>query len=172
MSFVVRNSVKILLLNDNNELLLLHVDDPQTTSVDGTYHGPFWHPIGGGIESGETIQEAAIREIYEETGLKKEEVTLGPVVWCGEFDLVLAGTLTRINMQFMVAKTKKEDVHISGLIGREKDVAKKVEWLTLEKIKNCSQVIYPVVLLDYLPGILAGNYPEEPIEIDLGKQPE
>ncbi len=42
MSFPIRNSIKILLLNDTNELLLLCVDDPSTTTVDGIYHGRFW----------------------------------------------------------------------------------------------------------------------------------
>lgn len=30
----------------------------------------FWQPVTGGIEQDETAEEAAIREIWEETGLK------------------------------------------------------------------------------------------------------
>lgn len=37
-----------------------------------------WQPIGGGIEDGETPEDAALREVEEETGwvLRKEDLTL------------------------------------------------------------------------------------------------
>jgi 8-oxo-dGTP pyrophosphatase MutT (NUDIX family) len=64
MTLPIKNSVKVLLLNEENELLLMSADDPLTTSIDGKSHGVFWFPIGGTIEKGETIKEAAIREVY------------------------------------------------------------------------------------------------------------
>lgn len=172
MPLVQRNSVKILLFNNQKELLLMCVDDPKTTSVEGKYSGPFWFPVGGAIEPGETIQEAALREVYEETGIKKEDIKLGPIVWFGEFDLILAGTPTHIKETFIVANTTQINIDLANLTSWEKAVVKKVDWFSLEKIKNCNQVIFPVLLPKYLPDIIAGNYPAEPIEIDLGKQPE
>jgi 8-oxo-dGTP pyrophosphatase MutT (NUDIX family) len=32
-------------------------------------HGGYWHVVAGGVESGETVAEAAERELREETGL-------------------------------------------------------------------------------------------------------
>lgn len=147
-------------------------DDPETTSTDGTYHGRFWFPIGGKIEEGESMQEAALREIYEETGMAPEQVELGPIVWFGEFDLVLADIPTHIKQTFIVAKTKQNHISLDYLTKEEKEVIKKIAWFSLEDIKNSTEVIYPVVLPEYLPDILSGNYPAEPMEIDLGKQPE
>ena len=89
MKFIERNSVKVLLLNEKKELLLVYADHPSTTTLDGVYHGPFWFNVGGEIELNETIQEAAIREIFEETGIKKEKVDLGPIVWFGQCDLMV-----------------------------------------------------------------------------------
>jgi len=172
MSFVKRNSVKILLFNDKKELLLMCVDDPKTTSVEGKYSGPFWFPVGGAIEPGETIQEAALREVYEETGIKKEDIELGPVVWHGEFDLILAGTPTHIKETFIVAETKQNNIDLTNLTCWEKAVVKKIDWFSLEEIKNCKEVIFPVLLPKYLPDIITEKYPSEPVEIDLGKQPD
>ncbi len=172
MDIPVRKRINIILLNEKNELLLMHADDPSTTGTDGTYHGSFWFPVGGKIEEGESIEEAALRELHEETGLTPQDVELGPIVWHGEFDLVLSGTLQRLNQRFMVAKTTQSAISHANLTPEEKKVIKKSAWFSLEELKNCPEVVYPVVLTEHLPDILAGNYPKEPLEIDLGKKPK
>jgi 8-oxo-dGTP pyrophosphatase MutT (NUDIX family) len=172
MSLPIRNSIKVLLLNDNNELLLMSVDDPKTTTVEGKYNGRFWDLIGGEIEPGESVQEAAIREVFEETGIAKEQIELGPIVWFGEFDLVLAGKPTHLKQKFMVAKTKQKDVSLCNLTEPEQAVVEKLAWFSLEQIINSDEIIYPVVLPDYLPDIISGNYPDQPFEIDLAKVPK
>jgi 8-oxo-dGTP pyrophosphatase MutT (NUDIX family) len=53
--------VRILCRNEDGEILLLKWRDP----IDGHV---FWEPPGGGIEPGEEPEEAAVRELYEETG--------------------------------------------------------------------------------------------------------
>jgi len=146
-------------------------DDPKTTTIEGKYHGQYWFPIGGEIEVNESIQEAAIREIYEETGIVNEEIELGPIVWFGEFDLILNSVPTRLKQRFIVAKTKQNSVSLTNLTQSEQAIVKKLAWFSLEKIKNSEEIIYPVVLAEYFPDIISGKYPKIPLEIDLAKQP-
>ncbi|NGX34418.1 MAG: hypothetical protein K1060chlam1_00771 [Candidatus Anoxychlamydiales bacterium] len=172
MTKPIRSSIKVLLLNDKSELLLMCADDPKTTAADGKYLGRFWFTVGGEIELNESYHETAYREIYEETSLKKDEIDLGPIVWFGEFDLILNGTLTRLKQRFIVAKTAKKDVYLKNPTSWEKKVVKDLAWFSIDDIKNSDEIIYPALLSKYLPNIIAENYPKEPIEIDLSMQPK
>ena len=169
----IRNSVKLILLNENNELLLMKTDDKEIQGKDGKYNGVFWQMIGGKIEKGETIKEAAYRELFEETGLKKEQVTIGNVVWYGEVDLLMHGIITKVKQSFIIAKTNSINVTLNNLTEEEKTVCNKLEWFSIDKIKKCTDIIYPILLTDegYLPTILKGNIPDKVINIDLTKQP-
>lgn len=167
----IRNSVKIILINADNKILLMCADDPKTTSKDGSYHGRFWFPIGGEIEPGEEFMDAAIRELKEETGLEQQDVVFGPKVWFGEFEMVLSGKMTKLKQQFIVAHTKNSETTLQHLTDEEQKVIEKTAWFSLEEILASEEVVYPVVLPEYLPDILSQNYPKEPIWIDLAKKP-
>ena len=165
------HSVRIVLLNQKNELLLMKAKDPSTTQPDGTYNGAFWFLIGGEIEKGEDLKTAAFRELFEETGLSSEQVRLGPQIWYGTFDLILSGQLRRMKQQFILARTLESKISLAGLTESERKVVKKVEWYSLEQIRNFDEIIYPVGIEEYLNPILAGNIPDHPIEIILDRKP-
>ncbi len=162
----IRKSVRILLLNDENQLLLMRVEGLDICSPNGKRHNNLWCTIGGGIENEEAMQEAALREMQEETGIAPEEVTIGSVVWHSSFELIYKGTLTRLNETFVVAHTKKREVALHSLTANEKEVVKELKWFSLDEIKQCTETIFPVNLAHHLPDILAGKYPAEPICID------
>ena len=61
---VRRVSARVVPVNDRGEVLLLHGRDPARP------HGWYWFTIGGALEPGETPQEAAVRELLEETGIE------------------------------------------------------------------------------------------------------
>jgi 8-oxo-dGTP pyrophosphatase MutT (NUDIX family) len=165
MDFVERNSIRIILINDKQEILLMCIEDKKTTSVAGVYNGPFWVLIGGGKVPGEDIKEAAFRELYEETGLSKEDVELGPIVWLSEVHMVLAGRPSHIKDSYIVAKLKNNIRGISeeNFTDWEKEVVRKMEWFSIDEIRKITAPVYPEGLASCLPDILQGQYPEEPV---------
>lgn len=171
MSIPIRKAVRVLLLNGNNELLLMCVEGFDIATVDGKRNNRYWCTLGGGIEPNETIQQAALREIFEESGLAQNDIELGPVAWYGDVTLLLKGVLTTLAESFIVAKTTNLNVALHMPTEDEREAIKQLKWFSLEDIKNSSDVIFPVLLPQYLPDILKGSYPTPPIEIDLKVNP-
>ncbi len=166
-NYPIRHVVRIILLNDVNELLLMCIDDPKTRSIGKKYKGPFWTLVGGEIKKKETLLEATTRELFEETGINKKNVLFGPVVWFGELDLLVYGKPTHMKQTFIVARTKQKIVSLAKLTASEKKTVKNLAWFSLERIMNSGEIIYPVVLPDYLPNIIKEIYPKKPIKISL-----
>lgn len=168
----IRNSIKIILLNTKNEILLLGTDDKSITNKDKSYNGKFWQMIGGKIEEGEDIKSAATRELFEETGLKPDDIEFGNIVWKGELTLIMSGVETLIRQQFITAKTNVTDVTLKNLTPEEKPVAKSLKWFSTDDIKNSKEIIYPVGLDEYLSELLTSGVPEEPVTIVLDRKPK
>jgi 8-oxo-dGTP pyrophosphatase MutT (NUDIX family) len=70
-----RETARILLTNPSGQILLLLTHfDPEVGLP------PRWITPGGGIDSGETTIEAAVRELHEETGLLVSQEALGEMI--------------------------------------------------------------------------------------------
>lgn len=167
MSIKTRDAIRIILLNNVGQLLLMCVENLDITTAGGDRNKRFWCTIGGGIESGESIMHAAVREIYEETGIAQHDVILGSLVWVNEVDLVFKGVSTRFKEKFIVAHTHKNNVALHEPTEDEKQTVTRLQWFSIDDIKNSPDVIFPVGLAQYLPAVIAGDYPEKPIDISV-----
>lgn len=63
MSVRYRQTARVIPVSAPGRVLLLCWHDPVHPDA------PYWGTIGGGIEPGETAREAAVRELWEETGI-------------------------------------------------------------------------------------------------------
>lgn len=71
-----RPTARVLLVNRREQIFLIKTHfDPELGLP------PRWLTPGGGIDAGETIQDTAVRELFEETGLKASQQELGEVFW-------------------------------------------------------------------------------------------
>lgn len=75
----LRLTSRILLFDRDGHVLLFLTKAPDTSGVSR------WLTPGGGVDPGENHEQAAIRELFEETGLSVDSV--GEPVWSSDFEV-------------------------------------------------------------------------------------
>lgn len=101
---VRRVAARVVLVADDDAVFLISARDPGTTDA-----REFWFTPGGGLEPGETLEEAARREIHEEIGQTLGD--LGPVVWERSTTFNFDGSTIVQAESFFVVRTTRFDAH-------------------------------------------------------------
>ena len=119
---MMRQSIEAWIYHpEDREILLLKVENEKVS---------FWQPITGGIESGESPEEACLREIKEETGLVLHRSNLTSL---GDLTVKIDENLTIHKNLFLVLTDQKEiqisDEHVGA------------QWVALDKVS--SQLYWP-----------------------------
>jgi 8-oxo-dGTP pyrophosphatase MutT (NUDIX family) len=159
----VRHSVRLLLLDPQNRLLLIKSGSLGAPELPAQ----FWATAGGGIEEDETLEQAARREAFEETGLR--DVAIGPAVWTIDFTLSFPGEQTTLfRNTFVVAHSAGGAFDNSGWTQQEQDSILELRWWSLAELRATVERVYPDGLAGLLEPILRGEYPPEPIVLPPG----
>ena len=154
-----RINVRLLLLDASNRILLMKIDDAWLFEPNSLLQAsPRWITIGGGMDPGETIEQTAVREGWEETGITN--IAIGPAVYYHEEIGMLRGEQGIYKETFVVAHAPSCETDFANWTEQEKAVVKELRWWTLEELQATAEVIWPKWLASRLPDIVAGRYPE------------
>ena len=119
---MMRQSIEAWIYHpEDGEILLLKVEAEKVS---------FWQPITGGIESGESPEEACLREIKEETGLLLDCSNL---ISLGDFTVKIDENLS-IHKNLFLVLTEQKAIQIS-------DEHVDAQWVALDKVS--SQLYWP-----------------------------
>lgn len=155
---IIRPTVRAILLA-NDRLLLF-----RARMADESSGRPFWFAPGGGVEAGETHEEALVRELEEETGLPSE---IGPEVWRRSHTFLLDGIWMAAEERYFVVHTAQAiEPSRAGWTPLEVEFLEEARWWRHEEIAGSTDIFVPRRLGELLPAILAGDYPA--IVIDAG----
>ena len=136
---IVRPTSRLLVLDDDDRLLLMLTAAPDSSRV------ARWITPGGGVDPGESHEEAAIRELHEETGQVVAEV--GPVVRVDDFEVAWDDAdHTHGHAEFFVVRLPHFEVVDDDWTDEERVDITDARWFSLEELEATTDLVEPVDL--------------------------
>jgi 8-oxo-dGTP pyrophosphatase MutT (NUDIX family) len=155
---VTRLAVKLLLLDQDDQLLLISAKDPKT-------HASWWYPVGGGIDPGETLQQAAAREAHEETGLAS--LPPGAVVWQREHTYEYDGRTVDVHETWLLHRIANFTPAPADLTDYETRTILGFRWWQAQELTETAETVFPPNLGPLLTDLLSHALPPDPIDISV-----
>ena len=140
-----RPSARLLVLNDEQQVLLFRFEH-RTGPLSGQI---FWATPGGGVDEGESYEDAARRELYEEVGI---EVT-NPGAQVAQRTAIFAlpnGEIVEADERYFVVTAGGHAVSNSNWTELEREVMAAHRWWSHAELQSTTEQIWP----EDLPGML------------------
>ncbi|WP_432151063.1 NUDIX hydrolase [Streptomyces sp. bgisy029] len=150
-----RRVARVVLLDPDDRILLLHGHEPGDPGND------WWFTPGGGLEGEETHEEAARRELAEETGIT--DIELGPVLWKRICSFPFDGRRWDQDEWYFLARTAQTATAPQGLTELELRSVSGLRWWTSAELLAARETVYPTRLAELLRTLLDEGPPSVPL---------
>ena len=152
----LRRAARVLVIDRHDRVLLFRFVDPVSGAA-------FWITPGGGLNDGETFEDAARRELREETGL--DTAALSPCVWTRTVDIRYGHKAFRQHECFFVTRVDRPDIRTDGLLDYEATDLVEHRWWSAEAISRCGERFAPSRLGSLLDDLITKGQNTDPIDV-------
>jgi 8-oxo-dGTP pyrophosphatase MutT (NUDIX family) len=143
----VRRTAKVLLVNPDGRVLLFRGFDRTTPEKP-----PWWFAVGGALNEGEDLSAAAVREVFEETGLRITDP--GPVVMTRRFEWEFEGSRYDQEEAYFLVRTEPFTPMSAGWSETERATLIDHKWWSIEELRGATDIVYPEKLADLLDNLI------------------
>lgn len=160
-----RTSARVVLLDESGAVLLLRGSDP---ALAGRPAPKWWITVGGEVQRGERLAEAAARELAEETGLRVAPADLVGPVWRRDQVFEFNGSLIDSEEFYFVYRTERFEPSHTGRTDLERSYIHGHRWCDTADIAQlvaAGETVYPMQLSGLLTdaAALAGGRTPGPL---------
>jgi 8-oxo-dGTP pyrophosphatase MutT (NUDIX family) len=141
---IPRRASRVLVVDEAGRVLLLHGFDPARPR-----HG-YWFTVGGGLDPDESSVQGAVRELFEETGLRVSAEELGAPVWREVTEFPFDGQRYRQQQEFYLLRVPVWEIDTTGFNEVERASVDGYRWWTVEELAGTTERFYPAELPDLL----------------------
>ena len=154
-----RPAARVLLIDECDRVLLMRVTTPNRPDI------RLWITPGGGLDPGESREDAALRELYEETGLRG--VNLGPCIWTRRHTWQWEDRWIESDEWFYLLRVPAFEAVPTAPDEWEMQYVHEQRWWSLPELvaSRNAETFVPRSLPELLSPILTGNIPAEPTEV-------
>lgn len=151
-----RPAARVILLDPDDRILLIQIQFDATRTL--------WLTPGGGLEEGESHEDAARRELFEETGIV--DVELGPCVWHRTHVFRFEGVLYEAQERYFVARLAHvPEITTDHRTEIEREMLSDARWWSVDEIAASDETFVPRRLAERLLRLLEGDSAEVAINV-------
>ena len=156
-----RRTARVLLVDDAERVLLFRFPHGR-----GSDAGHCWITPGGGVDDGESLAEAAARELFEETGLEAAASDLGaPVAYASGYADFPGWLRGLFRDDFFLFRTSVTGIDTAGFTDLERRSITEHRWWPVGELEGAPDPVFPLQLAALLTDLLSVRGGDGPVRL-------
>lgn len=157
----VRNSSRAIVLNKRNEIFLFRYTFDFFAEKES-----IWITPGGGLDDGESFEEALKRELFEELGIELSGNDSTPQIYYRTPLYELSnGEKVQSEERFYLIRLDETEFSYANWTESENKRMTAGKWWSAEEIRRSKETFFSEDILEILERLSRGEIPKEPLEI-------